>query len=264
MFTQPFMQNAFLTGTMVAILAGVVGFFVVLRGMSFAAHSLGQVGFAGAAGAALVGVDPLWGLVIFAVGGALGIGALGARDHGRDVVTALVLVAALGLGGLFLTLDGSDATLGFALLFGSILGISRTEVWQTALLASPCLLALAALYRPLLFTSVSPESAAARAVPVRGVGLLFLVVVAVATAATVPVAGALLVFSLTVGPAAAAFHLAHRPLAALPLSAGLGLMSTWVGIVLAYDTGLPVGFFIAVIVSLCYVAARLAATFRGP
>jgi len=257
MFTQPFMQNALLTGTIVAILAGLVGFFVVLRGVSFAAHSLGQVGFAGAAGAVLIGIDPLWGLVVFAVAGALGIGALGGREHGRDVTTALILVAALGLGALFLTLNNTYATAAFTLLFGSIVGIDRAQVWETGLLALGCLLALAALYRPLLFSSVSPESAAARGVPVRLVGLLFLVVVGIATAVAVPVVGTLLIFSLTVGPAATAAHLARRPLAAMVLAVGLGVASTWLGITLAYDTGWPVGFFISAIVGLLYFAARL-------
>ena len=264
MFTQPFMQNALLTGTIVAILAGLVGFFVVLRGVSFAAHSVSQVGFAGAAGAVLIGVDPLWGLVVFAVAGALGIGALGAREHERDVVTALILVAALGLGALFLTLNDTYATAAFTLLFGSIVGIDRAQVWETGLLALGCLLALAALYRPLLFMSVSPESAAARGVPVRLVGLLFLVVVGIATAVAVPVVGTLLIFSLTVGPAATAAHLARRPLVAMSLAVGLGVAATWLGIALAYDTGWPVGFFISALTGLEYFGARLARLLLSP
>src|SRR6185312_16375288 len=167
MFTQPFMQNALLTGSIAAILAGLVGFFVVLRGVSFAAHALGQIGFAGAAGAVLIGVAPLWGLVVFALGGALGLGVLGAREPGRDAVTALVLAAALGLGALFIALNNTYATAAFSLLFGAIVGISRAQVWQTALLGLGCLLGLAALYRPLLLCSVDVETAEARGVPVR-------------------------------------------------------------------------------------------------
>jgi zinc/manganese transport system permease protein len=257
MFSQPYMQNALLAGTIVAILAGLVGVFVVLRGVSFAAHSLAQMGFAGAAGAVLMGIDPLWGLVVFAVGGAVGLGVLGARDHGRDVTTALVLVAALGTGALFLTLNSAYATAAFSLLFGTIVGVSRAQVWQTGLLALGCLVALAALYRPLLLASVSPELAAARGVPLRLVSILFLIVVGVAAAITVPTVGTLLIFSLIVGPAGAAVHLAHRPLAVLLVSAGLGLVATWLGMVLAYDTGWPVGFFISAIVALLYLAARV-------
>ncbi len=256
MFGQPFMQNALLTGTIVAALAGLVGFFVVLRGVSFAAHALAQIGFAGAAGAALIGAAPLWGLVVFAVMGALGLGTLGVREHGRDAVTALILVAALGGGALFLVLNDSFATDVFSLLFGSIVGVSRAQVWQTAALALICVSVLAALYRPLLFATVSPASAAARGVPVRLLNVLFLVVVGVATAVTVPTAGTLLIFSLMVGPAAAALHLARRPATALLLAVALAVAAAWLGIVLAYETGWPVGFFITSIVALCYLAAR--------
>lgn len=256
MLSLPYMQNAFLTGTMVAILAGVVGFFVVVRGVSFAAHSVGQIGFAGAAGAVLIGQAPLAGLLIFAVGGALGIGALGERERGRDVVTALILVFGLGTGALFLTLNTAYATAAFSLLFGSIVGVTREQVWQTALLAAGCLVAIGILYRPLLFSSVSGDVAAARGVPVRLVGILFLVVVGIAAAVTIPVVGTLLIFALMVGPAGAAVHLSSDPLRAPLIAAGIGLLATWVGITLAYDTGWPVGFFITAVVAASYLVAR--------
>lgn len=262
MFGQAYMQNALATGAIVAVLAGVAGFFVVLRGASFAAHALAQIGFAGAAGAVLIGLDPLWGLVVFAVAGGMGLGVLGAREHGRDATTALILVAALGAGALFLVLNNTFATEAFSLLFGSIVGVSRAQVWQTAGLALVCLLALAVLYRPLLFATVSPASAAARGVPVRLLGTLFLVVVGVATAVTVPTVGTLLIFSLMVGPAAAALHLARRPATALALSVVLSVAVTWLGVILAYDTGWPVGFFITTLVAIFYLAARLAGTSR--
>ena len=137
MFSQPFMQNALATGSIVAVLAGLVGFFVVLRGLSFAAHSLSQIGFAGAAGAVLMGLDSLWGLVVFALVGALGLGALGTAEYGRDASTALILVAALGTGALFLALNTTYATAAFSLLFGSIVGVSRAQVWHCLLYTSP-------------------------------------------------------------------------------------------------------------------------------
>jgi len=256
MLNQPFMQNALATGSIVAVLAGVVGFFVVLRGDSFAAHALAQVGFAGAAGAVLVGFAPLAGLVSFAVLGAVGLGVLGVREGGRDVTTALVLAAALGAGALFLTLNNTFATAAFSLLFGSIVGISRDQVGQTGLLALGCLAVLTVLYRPLLLSSVGPDMAAARGVPVRLVGVLFLVVVGVAAAVTIPVVGTLLIFSLMIGPAAAAMRLVHRPASALALAVGLGVAATWIGITLAYATGWPVGFFISLIVTLLYLGAH--------
>jgi len=254
MFGQAYMQNALATATIVAVLAGLVGFFVALRGVSFAAHSLAQIGFAGAAGAVLIGADPLLGLALFAIGGGVGMGLLGARD--RDVTTALILVASLGVGALFLTLNTSYATAAFSLLFGTIVGISRAQVWETLALAAACLVALAVLYRPLLLSSVSPDVAAARGVPVRLLNVLFLVVVGVAAAVTVPVAGTLLIFSLMVGPAAAAVRLARTPVTALLVSVALGLAATWLGIGLAYATGWPVGFFITAIVTVFYVVTR--------
>lgn len=259
MFTQVYMQNALLTGTTVAILAGLVGVFVVLRGVSFAAHALAQIGFAGAAGAVLIGVDPLWGLVAFAVGGALALSVLGTRAHERDATTALVLVAALGAGALFLALNSTFATAAFSLLFGSMVGISRAQVWATALLALGCVVTLAVLYRPLLFSSVSLVSAEARGVPIRLIGALFLLVVGVTTAVTVPTVGTLLIFSLMIGPAAAAVRLARRPATALLLSVVLSVAATWAGMVLAYGTGWPIGFYIAALATLEYGAARIMA-----
>lgn len=263
MFTQPFMQHALATGSIVAVLAGLVGFFVVLRGAGFAAHALGQVGFAGAAGAVLIGVDPLWGLVVFALAGALGLGALGTRRHGHDAATALILAAALGLGALFLVLTTSYATAAFALLFGTIVGVSLAQVWQTGALALVCLAALAGLFRPLLLATIDPELAAARGVPIRLVSMLFLVVVGLAAAVTIPTAGTLLIFSLMVGPAAAACALSRRPLTALLLSCLLSLLATWLGITLAYATGWPVGFFITALVAGLYLGARVWAWQRG-
>jgi len=257
MFSQPYMQNALLTGSIAALLAGLVGFFVVLRGVSFAAHALGQIGFAGAAGAVLIGVDPLWGLVAFALTGALGLGVLGVQEHGRDVTTALVLVAALGVGALFLALNTTYATAAFALLFGTIVGVSRDQVWQTAVLAAACVAALTVLYRPLLLATLNAELAAARGVPVRLVSVLFLVVVGVAAAVTIPTVGTLLIFSLMVGPAAAATYLSSRPWRAMGLAIGLALAATWVGLVVAYDTGWPIGFIISTAVTVLYLGARL-------
>ncbi len=259
MFSQPFMQNALVTGTIVAIVAGVVGFFVVLRGLSFAAHSLAQIGFAGAAGAVLLGIEPVWGLVAFAVGGAVSMGVLGTREHGRDVTTALILVAALGAGALFLSLNDAYATAAFSLLFGSIVGISRDMVWQTGLLSLGCLLALGVLYRPLLLTTMHYELAQARGVPTAAVGIAFLIVVGIAAAVTVPTVGTLLIFSLMIGPAAAATYLTSTPWRALLVAVGIAVATTWIGMVAAYDTGWPVGFLISALVGAMYFSARLLA-----
>ncbi|HYZ16614.1 MAG TPA: metal ABC transporter permease [Candidatus Acidoferrum sp.] len=260
MLTQAYMQNAFAVGGLVAIVSGVVGFFVVLRAASFAAHALAQVGFAGAAGAVLIGVDPLWGLLAFALLGAAGIGVLGERDSGRDASTALVMTAALGTGALFLVLNRSYATEAFSLLFGTIVGISRAEVVEMAILVTVALALIALLYRPLLFATVNPDAARARGIPMRRLNVAFLACLAIAAAATVPTVGTLLIFALLVAPPAAAVALTDRPSAALVLAVVLNLACCWTGIALAYYLALPIGFLIAVLAALVYLAAR---TVRG-
>lgn len=256
MLALPYMQNAFAAATIVALLAGFLGFFVVVRGASFAAHAYAQMGFAGAAGAVLVGVDPLLGLVAFAVGGAALNGLIGDRAHNHDVSTALLMVAALGTGALFLVLNNTFATAAFSLLFGSIVGVSRVQVAEVAVLASGCALALAFIYRPLLFVTVNREAARARGVPAFAIGVAFSTLLAVSAAIAVPTVGTLLIFSLLVGPAATATRLARAPLAAIALAMALAVGVTWAGIVAAYDTGWPVGFFITGFVMLAYLAAR--------
>jgi zinc/manganese transport system permease protein len=255
MFSQPFMQNAFASASVVAILAGAIGVFVVIRAATFAAHAYAQIGFAGAAGAVLIGADPLLGLVVFALLGAAANGALASR-RGSDAATALLMVAALGTGALFLALNNAYATAAFGLLFGSIVGIARGAVVQTALLAFACLAALGVIYRPLLYASINPDAALARGLPVRALGVAFAALLAVAAAVTIPTVGTLLIFSLLVGPAASAVLLVKRPLAAIATSVALALATTWCSIVAAYDTGWPVGFFITALAAVVYAAAR--------
>jgi zinc/manganese transport system permease protein len=257
MLTEAYMQNAFIVGTMVAIVSGVVGFFVVLRAASFAAHALAQIGFAGAAGAALLGVDPLWGLLAFTLAGAAGTGMLGASASRRDAATALVMTAALGLGALFLVLNRVYATATFTLLFGTIVGISRAAVVETALLATIALSGLSVLYRPLLFSTVNPDAALARGVPTHRLNIAFLGCIAVAAATTIPVVGTLLIFALLVAPPAAGILLGKKPLSAICIGVALNLVCSWVGITLAYYTSLPIGFIIAMLAALTYVAARI-------
>lgn len=256
MLSQAYMQNAFAVGGLVAIVSGVVGFFVVLRGASFAAHALAQVGFAGAAGAVLIGIEPLWGLLSFALLGGVGIGVLDERESGRDASTALVMTAALGTGALFLVLNRSYATEAFSLLFGTIVGISRTEVVEMAVLVALALALIGLLYRPLLFATVNPDAARARGVPMGRLNVAFLACLAIAAAATVPTVGTLLIFALLVAPPAAAVTLTDRPSSALCLGVVLNLACCWTGIALAYYLALPIGFLIAVLAAVVYLAAR--------
>jgi zinc/manganese transport system permease protein len=252
----PFMMNAWIVGTMVAVVAGVVGFFVVMRGSAFAADAVPQGAFAGAAGASLIGVSTLVGLSVFALAGALGIGLLGRRGR-HDVATALTLVAMLGLGALFLSFTSQYSAEIFELLFGEILGISSAEILPVALLGLLCIAAIAVLYRPLLLSSLAPESGAARGVRAARMDLLFLVVLAIATSMTLPVVGALLIFSLMIGPPAAARSLTARPPRAMALSVVIAVALTWAAIAASYQTDWPVGFFVGTGGAVCYAGGRL-------
>jgi len=257
-----FMVNTWITASIVAVIAGVVGFFVVLRGAAFVADAVPQGAFAGAAGASLLGISTLAGLAVFALAGALGIGLLGRRSR-RDVATALILAMMLGLGALFLSFSTQYSQEVFALLFGEPLGISATEILPVVLLGVVCVGAIAVLYRPLLLTSLSPESAAARGISLGGIELAFLIIVAVATSLTLPVVGALLIFSLMIGPPAAARSLTSNPLRATGLSVLLALATVWVAVAAAFQTNWPVGFFVGVGGAVCYAAGRLVTRWRG-
>ncbi len=256
-FSYPFMVNAYLVGTVVSLLAGVVGFFVVTRGVSFAAHALSHVGFAGAAGAVLIGVDPLTGLLVFCLGAALAMGLLGERLRGRDVAIGVVTAFALGLGTLFLKLYTRYASEVISILFGTILGVSVQEVILTLALGVVTVLALVAVYRPLLFASLDPDVAEARGVPTRALALAFLLIVALAVAQSAQVVGVLLIFTLMVAPPATAQYLARTPGRAIFLAALIALLETWIGITLAYYWALPVSFFIATLSCGGYLVARL-------
>ena len=256
-----FMTNAWLSGTVVALLAGAVGFFVVVRGASFAAHAIPNGAFAGAAGAYLVGMNPLVGLVSFALLSALGIGVTSRRVR-NDVATALSLVAMLALGAAFLSASLIYEPTINALLFGEILGVSSAQLWPVLVLGALSVLALGWLYRPLVYTSVAPELARARGVNATLVDVLFLAVVALATALTVPVVGALLTFSLMIGPPAAARVLVARPGLAVALSVALSVLTVWVSIAASYTFNLPIGFFVGVLGASLYLAARALARRR--
>jgi zinc/manganese transport system permease protein len=250
-----FLINTWITASIVAVVAGLVGFFVVLRGSSFLAHALPHGTFAGAAGATLLGLDPILGMGIFAVGGALAVSTLGRRGR-NDVVIALALVVMLASGALFLSLGNQYSAEVFALLFGQILGVSTVELLPIIALGTVCIVAIVVAYRPLLLVSVLPDQAAARGVSTFGMSVFFAVVVALATTMSVPVVGALLMFSLLVGPPAAARLFTADPLRAIPLSIAFALVIVWISIAAAYETSLPVGFFVTLGSAVLYGAGR--------
>jgi zinc/manganese transport system permease protein len=237
------MANTWIAASIVAVVAGMTGFFAVLRGETFAAHAIPNGAFAGAAGATLLGVNVIWGLAVVAVASALGIGALGGKAR-HDVVTALTLVLMLGLGALFVSISTAYAQETYALLFGEVFGVSSGEVLPIAGLGAVAAVAIGLAFRRLMLTSALPEVAGARGVSTRGTELYFLVVMALATSMTVPVVGALLMFSLMIGPAAAARAVTARPGVAMALSVAIALAVTWLSIALSYHTNWPLGFFV--------------------
>ncbi len=256
-----FMMNAWVVATIVAVIAGAVGFFVVLRGDAFPAHAIPNGAFAGAAAANLFGFNTLLGLAVCAVLAALGIGSLGRRDR-HDVVTALALVLMLALGAVFLSRSGAYEPQVYSLLFGEVLGVSTTELLPVAALGIVCIAAVTALYRPLMLASVVPEIGEAQGVRSHRMEMCFLLVVALATAMTVPVVGALLIFSLMIGPPAAARSFTDRPLSAMLLSVGIALVTVWLAIAMAYLTNWPIGFFVGAIGALSYGVGRTWAALR--
>src|SRR5438552_3570554 len=257
LFRYAFMQHAFEAGTMVAISAGVIGYFVVLRGLSFAAHALSHIGFAGATGAVLTGTAPIVGLLVFTMSAGAVMGALGQRLRGRDVTIGLVMAWSLGLGLLFTRLYRGSANLAIGILFGQIFGITIQEVAATFVAGSLTVLALLVVYRPLLFATLDEEVAEAKGVPVGGLSIAFMVILAVAVSEAVQVVGVLLIFALIVAPAAIAERFTTRPSRGLLLSAVLAVLFTWAGLSVAYYVPYPVGFFITTIAFLSYILARL-------
>jgi zinc/manganese transport system permease protein len=253
----PFIQNAFLTGSFIAIAAALLGYFLVIRGLTFAGHALSNIGFAGAAGAVLLGVHPVYGLLAFTVAASLAIGAIGREIRERDVAIGVIMTFALGLGVLFLSLYHGYAEQAYSILFGTILGISRSDVLITGVFSLGIIVGILVLWRPLLFSSFDPEMAEARGVPMQLLGALFLVIVALTVSVAMQVVGVLLVFALLVGPPATAARIIHHPGWAVSLAMLLGLIYTWLGILLAANSTWPVSFFIAAISFGVYLPVRL-------
>jgi zinc/manganese transport system permease protein len=251
-----FVQNAIVAGFIIAIVSGLVGPFVVMRNLSFAVHGIAELGFTGVAGAVLLGAEPVLGLIAGALLAAVGIGTLGVRLRDRDVAIGSILAFGLGLGVLFLTLYTRYATQAFAILFGSITGVTRQEVFLLAGLAVAVILALSVISRPLTFASIDPEVAEARGVPVRLLSILFLVILALAVAEAIQVVGVLLVLALMITPAAAAQRLSSRPASSTALSIAIALLCTMGGITMSLLTPYPTSFFVATFSFAVYLAAR--------
>jgi zinc/manganese transport system permease protein len=263
LFHYAFMIHAFEAGTIVAIAAGAIGYFVVLRGSAFAAHALSHIGFAGATGAVVLGISPVFGLLAFTLASGATIGALGNRLRGRDVTIGIVLAWALGLGVLFISLYRGYASEAYAILFGQILGISAGDVAITLVAGIVTVAGLIAIYRPLLFSSVDEDLASAKGVPVTALSIAFMAILAVAVTEAVQVVGVLLIFALIVAPAAIAVRFTSRPPVAILAGIGLALVFTWLGLAIAYYSPHPVSFFITSLAFATYLGVRLSEPIRS-
>jgi zinc/manganese transport system permease protein len=269
LFQQEFIQNAFEAGTLVAIAAAMIGYFVVLRAMAFAGESLSHIGFAGAAGAFLFGLTSLVGSFIFTALAALGIGAMGSRLRGRDIETGMVLTFALGLGVLFLSLyaSGTNSNATVAVLFGSILSVTKQDVIVTFVSCLVVLGTLVFIFRPLLFASIDPQSAQASGVPIRLLAVLFLLLLAFTIATAIQIVGTLLVFALLLAPAATAQRWTRRPCVTIGLAVALSLLFTWGGLLLGFISlgrHLPISFYISALAALSYMISFPLSRLRSP
>src|SRR5215475_3360821 len=254
MFAYDFMVNAFAAAGIAALVSGITGYFLVMRGQTFAGHALSHIGFAGATGAGLIGLAPLWGLLVFTLAAGVAMGALGERISNRDVAIGVILALALGFGLLFLHYYTSFATQATTLLFGNVLAVDHSMIVTLAVLGVITLAALGAIMRPLIFASLQPELAEAKGVPMRFVSTAFLAIVALAVSECAQIVGVLLVFTLMVGPPAAAQRATTGLWTGLFVSAVLALAAAWLGLTMAFYTDWPVSFCIALLSALAYFA----------
>ena len=269
MFAHEFFRNALLAGTFIALACGLVGYFVVLRAQVFAGDALSHVAFTGALAAAAAGIDTRIGLFAATIAVALVLGGIGERAGADDVTIGIVFAWVLGLGVFFLALfssgsGGGNGLLGARALFGSIFGLSAAEARLAAVIGVGIVAAMLAIARPLLFASVDPGVAAVRGVPVRALGLAFLVLLAATAAEATQAVGALLLLGLLAAPAGAAHRLTANPYLALGLSAGLAVLAMWLGLALSYAIpSLPPSTAVIAIATTIYLLAFLLTTARA-
>jgi zinc/manganese transport system permease protein len=261
LLAQHFVHTALVAGAIVAVVSGAVGWFVVTRGASFAVHAISELGFTGAAGALLLGVSAVAGMIVGSLAVGLVLGVLSLRGRERDSAIGSVLAFGLGVGVLFLSLYQGYATEATSLLFGSIVGVNDHQVLELAIVAAIVLGGLGALYRPLLFATVDPEGAEARGVPLRLLSVAIFLLLALTTAEAIQVVGVLLVLTLVITPAAAAQRLTARPTRALLVSVAIALASTEGGILLSLAKSWPTSFFISSISFAFYLFARVSAAY---
>jgi zinc/manganese transport system permease protein len=257
-FQYQFMQHAFEAGTIIAIVAGIMGYLVVLRRTAFAAHAYSEISFAGATAALVLNISILLGALLSSVLGGIAIAILGNRATHRDVEIGSVLAFSLGLGLLFVSLySGNDAQTAVSILFGEILGVSSSQLFITFIVSIVVLFVTAIVYRPLLFASLDEDVAEAKGLNTLLLGGLFMVLLAAAVSIAIQVTGVLLIFALMVTPAATAIRLTKKPVYAITVSVAIALIATWAGLIIAFYEPYPVSFFIVSIVFFTYLLVRI-------
>jgi zinc/manganese transport system permease protein len=242
-----FMRDALLCGTIIALAAGLIGYFIVVRNSAFAAHAVAHIGLPGATGAVLIGVPIAVGLGAFCVGGALVIGALGKRVVDRDVATGTVLAMAIGLGLFFSSLATRNAGTMTNVLFGNLLAVSHGQLVSFAALLLLLAVSIGFIYRPLLFASINAPVAEAKGVPVRALSVIFMALLGLSVTMAVQVVGTLLLFALVVTPAATAIMLTPRPGIAMLVSTIISVVSVWSGLAVSAMFNMPPSFVIVTI-----------------
>lgn len=257
LFEYDFLGNALIAGTIAAILAGFVGYFLVIRRLAFAGHALSHIGFAGATGAGLIGLTPVTGQLLLTLLAAIGMGSLGHRTSKSDVTIGIVLAFSLGLGVLFLHFYTRYAAEAMTILFGNLLGVSAYVIKMMLVCTVFSLLALGVIARPLLFTSLEPELAEAKGVSLSLISLLFMIIVAIAVTEASQVVGILLIFTLLIGPAAAALNWTSSILSGLLLTIAFSIAITWLGIILAFVSDWPIPFWISTLAAANYFLSYL-------
>ncbi len=256
-FSYDFMRNAFMAGTIAAILAGIVGYFVVIRHLAFAGHALGHIGFAGATGAVLIGMMPILGQLCLTVLAAAGMGLFGERINKSDIAIGVMLAFSLGLGTLFLHFYTAYAGQATAILFGDLLGVSQQAIKLIIILTVLSIIALSIIARPLLFTSLEPELAEAKGISLPLIAVFNLIIIAVAVTIASQVVGVLLVFTLLIGPAAIAQQWTREFWSGLILSTIIAIITVWLGIILAWLTDWPISFWISAIIFAAYILSQI-------
>lgn len=257
-FSYDFMQHAFIAGTLAAILAGAVGYFVMLRQLAFAAHALGHVGFAGASGALLISLSPMLGQFLLTLLAAIAMGILGEKLNKSDMAIGIILSFCLGLGSLFLYFYNGYAGGATIILFGNLLGVSAQDLTWMFVLMFACLFFLACIAKRLLFASLESELAEAKGISLFWMSMIFIVMMAVAVTLTSQVVGVILIFTLLIGPAAIAVQWTRAFWSGIMLSMVLAVLIVWAGIGLAYLTDWPISFWISAIVFCLYSFTKLA------